>query len=313
MFDSIKSEKQKAQARYNLLRRIVRLRQFLELLVVCGVLAWSSARVPDVFKLARVSIAKLYGFVFNHHVVFVIGNAIIVLLYVLCRQSDGGGGDDGDGERDFYDDYVKHSVSISRREAKTEISDSDDVVKSVSRGDDVPTAFAGFDDVAATSISLCSGAEETIYHYDDVATAVSKSGAETAISRRHESEKAITRYDDVSPCDEVAVAIEKASRQIKRFERTQSERLRRAIAPSRRRSVELRRSETEINRKTPPAAAVAEIERLDSEEFRRAIDAFIDKHWNKKGAKQSSSEFGGEYQLESYVITLHGCPVQLNK
>ncbi|KAH6788381.1 hypothetical protein C2S51_003387 [Perilla frutescens var. frutescens] len=75
-------------------------------------------------------------------------------------------------------------------------------------------------------------------------------------------------------CDDVAAAIEKAARQIRRFQRTQSETLRREISVR----PELRRSET-------VSSEAAEIENLSSEEFRRRVDAFIDEHWSKRAAK----------------------------
>ncbi|GFP98400.1 hypothetical protein PHJA_001983900 [Phtheirospermum japonicum] len=98
--------------------------------------------------------------------------------------------------------------------------------------------------------------------------------------------------------DDVAAVIEKAERQIRRFQRTQSERLRREIGA--RPQAELRRSESENRRKSVSSVdemGAVDMERLSSEEFRRTVDAFIDKHWSKKTMKQNRFEEYEKYQL----------------
>ncbi|KAG8377824.1 hypothetical protein BUALT_Bualt08G0073800 [Buddleja alternifolia] len=232
VFDIVKFEKQKAVEKFNRFRRVVKLWQIFECLVVFGVISWSSARVPAVSKATAARFVEFSTYLFNHHVVFLIGNAIIVLLVVLCRQNDAvaAGGDD------FYDDYVKHSEAANPRQPPmAEIVDAPPEEK---------------------QIVVCY--EET---------------------------------KEVAQCDDVSAAIEEATKQIRRFQRTQSEKLKREIAV--RPQAELRRSETENNRKIVSSGA-AEIETLSSEEFRRTVDAFIDKHWSKKKTKQNQFE---KYQL----------------
>ncbi|KAL0438517.1 UNVERIFIED_CONTAM: hypothetical protein Slati_2334700 [Sesamum latifolium] len=240
VFDVVKFEKEKAIARFNRFRRIARLWQIFEVVVVFGLISWSSARVPAVLKVAAACFVEFSAYLFNHHVVFLIGNAIIVLLFVLCRQSDSasppGGGD-------FYDDYVKHSEAA--RQPESTPSPTPDTAYSP------PTeAVTGGGD-EEKQIVVCT--EET-----------------TAVSQ----------------CDDVTAAIEKATRQIRKFQRTQSEKLKREIGV--RPQPELRRSETQNRRKSVSCGErfdAAEIERLSSEEFRRTVDAFIDKHWCKKKIK----------------------------
>lgn len=245
MFDNIKFEKEKAVARFNRFRRLLKLWQLLEVFVVFGLISWSSARLPAVLRITGGYFVEFSTYLFNHHVVFLIGNAIIVLLFMLCRQNDdvslSGGGD-------FYDDYVKYSEAAHRRETAT-------------LQDDMPAEESG---------------------------SVSK---EKQIVLRTEERKGIPQ------CDDVAAAIEKATRQINRFQRTQSEKLKQEIAVRPRR--ELRRSETENNRETVSSSPsdASEIETLSNEEFRRRVDAFIDKHWIKDKTRRNQLKEHENYQL----------------
>ncbi|KAG6401087.1 hypothetical protein SASPL_137932 [Salvia splendens] len=205
IFDFIKFDKEKSSATF---LTIAKLRHFFELLLLLGLLSWSSARAPPLFRAAAAYGVEFSTYLFNHHVVFLIGNAIIFCLFLLCRrQSDSAAPGD-----DFYDEYAE-----------------------ADRADRAPPA---------------------------------------QIAVRAEVESQCDENDDVS------AAICSARRQIKRFERTQSERLRREIRAT------LRRSETEVRRKSVSCGGerlnAAEIERLSSEEFRRKIDAFIDENWSTK-------------------------------
>ncbi|CAK9176390.1 unnamed protein product [Ilex paraguariensis] len=84
-------------------------------------------------------------------------------------------------------------------------------------------------------------------------------------------------------CDAVTDAIEEATKQIRRFQRTQSEKLKREIAVKPRR--ELRRSETETRdivvisgERRTMMASLDNVDSLSNEEFRLTIDAYIEKH-----------------------------------
>ncbi|XP_073121009.1 uncharacterized protein [Henckelia pumila] len=246
VFDNVRFEKEKAVARFNRFRRIVKLWQFFELLVVLGLLSWSSARVPAVIKVAGVYFVEFSAYVFNHHVVFVIGNLIIVMLFVICRRNDApslSGGGYG-----LYDDYVKHSeAAVHQREHPPAVEENAQAI-----GD------------GEKQIVVCS-----------------------------EEIKANPQGD------EVKTAIEEATRQIQRFQRTQSEKLKREIAVRPR--LELRRSETEKYQRTEDpeteSLEAAAIDTLSSEEFRRTVEAFINKHWIKKSNSPNQFENRGNYHL----------------
>ncbi|XP_057785843.1 uncharacterized protein LOC131003339 [Salvia miltiorrhiza] len=231
MFDNVKFEKEKAIARFNRVRRVMRLLQIIQVAGVFAAVSWCSVRAPAVAMSAGASLLEFSTYLFNHHVAFLIGNAIIVLLFMLCRQSDGGAS--ASSRRDLYDDYAKYS----------------DAARSLPQPEQR-------EEVAAPPAEFGGGNKQIVAVIADEASASSQ-------------------------CDDVAAAIEKAARQIKKFQRNRSEMmLRREIAVR----PELRRSETENHRKLVSSGS-AEIENLSNEEFRRRVDAFIDKHWIKTTAK----------------------------
>ncbi|EYU32909.1 hypothetical protein MIMGU_mgv1a012310mg [Erythranthe guttata] len=245
MIDVVRFEKENALASFNRFRGIAKFRQVLEVVVVLGLISWSTPRVPAALTAAAASAVEFSAYLLNHHVVFLIGNAIIVLLFALCRQNDAAVNSSGDG--DFYDDYLKHSEAVHHRE---------------------PNPAEAPRDEEKQIVVLCK--EETV-------------AAASAAPPQ---------------CDDVAAAIDMATRQIKRFQRTQSERLRRDIAV--RPQQELRRSETQNFRKSESSGEgveAADMESLSSEEFRQTVDAFIDKHWVRKKTKQHQFEEHEKYHL----------------
>ncbi|KAG6422658.1 hypothetical protein SASPL_113035 [Salvia splendens] len=86
--DSLKFEKENAMLRFNRVRRVMKLLQI-------AAISWC---FPAVARTAAACLTHLC----NQHAAFLFGNAIIMLLLVLCRQSRSGGDD-------LHDDYVRHS------------------------------------------------------------------------------------------------------------------------------------------------------------------------------------------------------------
>ncbi|KAL8490454.1 hypothetical protein ACS0TY_025596 [Phlomoides rotata] len=173
MFDIVNSQKEKAIARFNCFRRIAKLRQFLEVLVVLGLISWSSARVPAVFRAAVGYFVAISTALFNHHVVFLIGNAIIVLLFLLCRQNNAASPPDGD----LYSDYVKHSAAA----AAVHLPETTNLPP--------PPEDAGGDVVEKRIIVVCDDVAAGIPQCDDVAAAIEKATRQIKRFERTQSEK----------------------------------------------------------------------------------------------------------------------------
>ncbi|KAL3639135.1 hypothetical protein CASFOL_017042 [Castilleja foliolosa] len=233
VFDIVKFEKANTIARFNMFLRIAKSRHILEAVVLLGLISWSTALFPAAAKMVAGKVVRFSAYIFNHHFIFLIGNAIIALLFFMCRRNDGASSAASSAAGDLYEDYVNH------REAAIHVELA-------------PPQPSPMPD-KTSCLAAVGGDEEVV----------------------------------VPQSDDVAVAIEVAERQIRRFQRTQSERLRREIGV--RPQAEFRRSESENRRKSVSSvdeSITSDMERLSSEEFRRRVDAFIGKHWSKKTIKQ---------------------------
>ncbi|EPS58856.1 hypothetical protein M569_15956 [Genlisea aurea] len=81
--DSIECEKARAVANFNRYRRLAVLRQIVEMLLVVSLVSWSSAKaIPCFFYVSDFSFFK-----FSSHSVFLLGNAIIILLLAIHRSN----------------------------------------------------------------------------------------------------------------------------------------------------------------------------------------------------------------------------------
>ncbi|XP_031120563.1 uncharacterized protein LOC116023698 [Ipomoea triloba] len=228
VFDTVKLEKAKAIARFNRFRRMTTTLQFLEVIVALMLVSWSCTRVPGVMKFSGEFLVELWIHVCNPHVVFVIGNAIIVALVVLCRQTDAG------------------CSSVS----------SDFCGEEIGNGETQPPLVSS--EASAPPLQPEAAGDET----------------KQIVCSESEVQK--------PQCTELSTAMKTATKQIEKFQRTQSEKLKRAIALKP--QGVLRRSETEMHRNAAgsddPRAmpSIDTVENLSSEEFRLRIEKFIQKN-----------------------------------
>ncbi|KAK9757664.1 hypothetical protein RND81_01G178000 [Saponaria officinalis] len=84
--DSIKIEKQKAMRRYRTFRKIPNIVRILEIFVailfVSISFSWTSWYIPAMLNYSAVFLRRLSSVLFSPHFVFVIGNVIIITLFV---------------------------------------------------------------------------------------------------------------------------------------------------------------------------------------------------------------------------------------
>lgn len=225
--DTVKEEKANAMARYRRFRNFKKLLQLFELFVAVTLVSWSSTCLSAVVKLTGDFFLRFSLSVLNPHVVFLIGNAIIVALFFLSRQI----GSDAAAATNLNDDVIEFSNSIVEIESPRLI------------------------DTARVEIESPPSIEITV-------------------------EKQIVCVENVASrteCEAVTNAIEKATKDIQKLERTQSERAWRRETPKR----ELRRSESEVERTVIKCGETLEkVESLSNEEFRQTVEAFIQKQQN---------------------------------
>ncbi|XP_076937576.1 uncharacterized protein LOC143605299 [Bidens hawaiensis] len=86
--DGIKAEKANALARYRMFSNITKLFQLIELFVAVTLISWSSTQLPLVIKFSSEYVLAYSSYFTNQHVVFVLGNVIVVVCYMLSRDPD---------------------------------------------------------------------------------------------------------------------------------------------------------------------------------------------------------------------------------
>ncbi|XP_060188891.1 uncharacterized protein LOC132617834 [Lycium barbarum] len=79
VFDNVKYEKARATECFNRFRKMMKMLQFIQVVGAFMLISWFWTRLPATIKLSV--------YLFNPHVVFLIGNAIIVVILLLCRQT----------------------------------------------------------------------------------------------------------------------------------------------------------------------------------------------------------------------------------
>ncbi|KAG9143788.1 hypothetical protein Leryth_011453 [Lithospermum erythrorhizon] len=230
IFDNVKYEKEKAMKRFIKFQQMKKILKVLEFVFVLCLLSWSTKKIiPSMVGFSNMVFEVFVSFL-NPHFVFLIGNSIILSLFLLCNQH-GQGNSSGDGNNiNIYHEYSCSS------ETSTLTSE-------------VPLTSSG------------------------------------VVPKVVEEEEMNKRVVESVQCEEVEVALAAAEHEIKRFQRTFSEKLKREIGV--RGKKELRRSETENGRGGGGGGSgegrvvgslVKTVEHLSNEEFKLVIDDFIDKH-----------------------------------
>uniref|UniRef100_A0A5B6YKT7 DUF4408 domain-containing protein n=1 Tax=Davidia involucrata TaxID=16924 RepID=A0A5B6YKT7_DAVIN len=231
--DNVKFEKANAMIRYHRLRSIAKLLRVLEVCVAFTFLSWSSIGLPTAVRLSGEYILQLSVYLMNPHVVFLIGNAIIIALVALSRQNDAG---NNASSTDLYDEYIQNSDNRQRIASNCDTE---------------------------TPPPLPSPVTEETAENDKQIVCL---------------ENAVTQMQ----CDAVDTAIKQAAKEIRRFQRTQSEKLKRDLGVKPRR--ELCRSESETRLRIVPSgneltiSSIDKVDTMSNEEFRLTIEAFIAKH-----------------------------------
>ncbi|XP_076939753.1 uncharacterized protein LOC143619551 [Bidens hawaiensis] len=81
--DSVQVEKANALARYRRFNVITKLFRAIEVLIALAFVSWLLTRLPSVFKFSFEYLYSFSSYVLNQHVVFLVGNFIVVVCYAL--------------------------------------------------------------------------------------------------------------------------------------------------------------------------------------------------------------------------------------
>ncbi|KAL8250600.1 hypothetical protein R6Q59_034293 [Mikania micrantha] len=88
--DDIQVEKANALARYKRFHNISKIFRLIEVFIGVVLISWTSTRLPTVFKASGEYLYVCSSYVLNQHVIFLIGNTIVVVCYVLSGHTDAG-------------------------------------------------------------------------------------------------------------------------------------------------------------------------------------------------------------------------------
>ncbi|KAJ9674763.1 hypothetical protein PVL29_023974 [Vitis rotundifolia] len=247
-FDSVKLEKANAMRRYHTLRKFANFLRVLEVSVALFImLFWSSKRVSNAVKIFSEYLRELCVVLANPRFVFLIGNAIIITLFVKSGRFSGENPYRGNAEPDLYDEYVQHSENSQKV-----VSQIDRAVTKVSHDDDF--------------VTHSESQQKVLSEIDSPVPASS-------------DDKQIVSWENAlhTVLPDPVTTVTKKVPETKFYRRTKSATIR-SEKPSR----ELRRSETDKFQKMDSsggksARRLSRVDELSNEEFRRKVEAFIEK------------------------------------
>lgn len=241
-FDSVKLEKANAMRMYHALRKFANFLRVLEVFVALFImLLLSSKPVSEPVRIFAEYLRQLCVVLANPRFVFVFGNAIIITLFVKSGHFSGVNPDGSNQAPDLYKEYVHHSENCQKVVSQTD--DNDDFVK---HSESHQSGFTAIDSpIPATS-----------------------------------EDKQIVCWENAHPTvlPDPVTTVTKKVEEMKFYRRTKSAPVRAEIVekPSR----ALRRSETDkfldcsVGK---PQRRLSTVDELSNEEFRRMVEAFIEK------------------------------------
>ncbi|VFQ78347.1 unnamed protein product [Cuscuta campestris] len=108
-FNNIKAEKVKAMNKYRRMQKVTAVFRLVEFCFLVFMFSRFSLRFPRDFKFPEVDFRGILGHLISPRVLFVVGNAIVIVLY---RKSKGGSSCSGDGSGEME----KQSISVREEE-----------------------------------------------------------------------------------------------------------------------------------------------------------------------------------------------------
>ncbi|KAF9609495.1 hypothetical protein IFM89_016581 [Coptis chinensis] len=113
-FDNVKAEKAHAMKRYHRLRKIASLFRLLEIFIVLFLFSWFSTQLPSVIQIITKYFKKFCVLLISPRFVFLIGNAIIITLFVKSGQFSSNTSSSSNEETSLYEEFVKNSENCQK-------------------------------------------------------------------------------------------------------------------------------------------------------------------------------------------------------
>ncbi|KAF7840980.1 uncharacterized protein G2W53_003278 [Senna tora] len=244
--NNLKAEKAKAIYKHRMLRRIASLFRFVEVSVILVLILRLSIQLPIVVKNSSEYFRDFSIFLVNPRFVFLVGNAIIIMLLALSGQFSHQTSASSNSQPGFYEEFIQNSTkNLEKQSIKTEYG-----MKSQRIDEDQINNFP------EKQMRNTEKRDGNYVEYEE-----------------NQSAKQIIRTEDNNR-EKQSKKTEEAnmSLEMKVYRRCQSGNLS-CVMQSERSQPVLRRSETENNRKRDSYPE----DGMSNEEFRRTIEAFIER------------------------------------
>ncbi|KAJ4964822.1 hypothetical protein NE237_016671 [Protea cynaroides] len=115
--DNVKAEKAKAMLRYRRLRKMANLFRCFEVFLALVLFSWFSTRLPVAFRISGQFFRELSGVLVSPRFVFLVGNAIILTLFVKSGKFFAQGFSPNTSAADYlYDEFVKNNSDNNTRQ-----------------------------------------------------------------------------------------------------------------------------------------------------------------------------------------------------
>ncbi|XP_058088225.1 uncharacterized protein LOC131235113 [Magnolia sinica] len=112
--DTVKAEKANAMKRYRRIRKIAIVFRIVEVCVAFVFISWFSARLPIAVKISGDFVRHLSVILVSPLFVFLVGNAIVVTLFLKSGQNPA-----GNSSVDLYDEFLKNSENRHKTRKET--------------------------------------------------------------------------------------------------------------------------------------------------------------------------------------------------
>lgn len=106
-FQNIKAEKARAIMRYRMMQKVTVVFRLVEFCIFLIVFSRFSVHLPPVFKLSGDYFRGLSVALISPRFVFIVGNTIVIILFLKSGRSSGNNGPTDDKKADLYEEYVK--------------------------------------------------------------------------------------------------------------------------------------------------------------------------------------------------------------
>ncbi|KAI5669118.1 hypothetical protein M9H77_18971 [Catharanthus roseus] len=106
--NNIKAEKANAMLRYKRLKKITAMFRLIEICIFLIIISRFTTQLPIAFKISGEYFKGLSVSSISPLFVFILGNAIVIVLFLKSGQLSSKNGESNDGKLDLYDEYVKN-------------------------------------------------------------------------------------------------------------------------------------------------------------------------------------------------------------